>query len=62
MPEAEHRRVAESAKRRGLKPGTDAYDAYVFGTLEKIKKRRKEKAERSAHKWREKKFKRSRRG
>jgi len=43
MPKAEHRKVAKSARKAGLKPGTDRYDAYIYDTLRKIKERRKRK-------------------
>ena len=43
MPKAEHRKIAKSAKKAGLKAGSDRYNAYVFNTLYKIHERRKRK-------------------
>lgn len=41
MPKAEHRKIAKSARKRGLTGAR--YKAYVYGTLAKIAKRRKAK-------------------
>jgi hypothetical protein len=43
MPIREERRLKAAAVRRGLKPGTDRYNAYVYGTMQKIERRRKRK-------------------
>ncbi len=44
MPKAEHRKLAASARRRGLTGAR--YKAYVYGTLSKIRKRRAAKSAR----------------
>ncbi len=46
MPEWLHKRLKRSAKKAGLKPGSARFNAYVFSTLEKYKKRRKAKVAR----------------
>lgn len=38
MPVEIERRLIRQAKKRGLKPGTDRFNAYVYGTLQKIEK------------------------
>ena len=43
MPIAEERKVAASARKAGLKPGSERYKAYLWGTMNKIKKLRKAK-------------------
>ena len=43
MPIAEERRIRYEARRAGLKPGSERYQAYVYGTLNKIKEARKRK-------------------
>jgi hypothetical protein len=40
MPLAIERAVKAAARRKGLKPGTKAWDRYVWGTMNKIKKKR----------------------
>ena len=50
MPKKYHDKVARSAKKRGLKPGSERYNAYVYGTLNKIEKRHKGKQRRRRHK------------
>jgi hypothetical protein len=44
MPKSEEKKLKKSARKAGLK-GKDA-DAYVFGTMAKIRKARKAKAKR----------------
>jgi len=46
MPAKEHRKVAKSARAKGLRPGSVGYNKYVYGTLNKIKDRRKAKRKR----------------
>lgn len=43
MPKAEEKKVKASARKAGLKPGSDRYEAYVWGTMNKIKEARKRK-------------------
>ena len=43
MPLAEERRIRYEARRAGLKPGSERYQAYVYGTLAKIKEARRKK-------------------
>jgi hypothetical protein len=43
MPKKEHAKVARAARKAGLKPGSDSYNAYVYSTLRKIDQRRKAK-------------------
>lgn len=43
MPIKEERQVKESARKAGLKAGSARYDAYVWGTMNKIKEARKKK-------------------
>ena len=43
MPLAEERRIRYEARRAGLKPGSERYQAYVYGTLNKIKEARRKK-------------------
>jgi hypothetical protein len=43
MPKALHRKLARSAKKAGLKPGSERSDAYVYGTMNKIEKARARK-------------------
>lgn len=38
MPAALERKLKAEAKARGYRPGSDVYNAYVYGTLAKIKK------------------------
>jgi hypothetical protein len=38
MPKALHRKLAKSARRAGLKKGSDRYGAYVYGTMDRIEK------------------------
>ena len=44
MPKKEHDKLKRAARKKGLKG--DAADAYVYGTLDKIEKRRKAKRKR----------------
>lgn len=44
MPKKEHRKLARQAKKKGLTG--DRKDAYVYGTMNKIEKRRKAKRKR----------------
>jgi len=39
MPAALHRRLERQAIKAGLKPGTERFDAYVYGTLSLIEAR-----------------------
>lgn len=48
MPKALHAKLARQAKKRGLKPGTKAWDRYVYGGMENIEKRRKAKKARKS--------------
>ncbi len=50
MPKKEHKKVAQSARKAGLRKGTKRYDAYVYGTLGEIEKRRKAKRKRTSSK------------
>jgi len=34
MPKKMERKLKKSAKKRGLKKGSDAYGAYVYGTMQ----------------------------
>ena len=43
MPKKEHKKVAKSAQKAGLRKGTKAYNAYVYGTVSEIERRRKAK-------------------
>jgi len=43
MPAALHRALAKSARKKGYKPGSKKYNAYVYGTLAKHKKGKKKK-------------------
>ena len=43
MPEKEKRKLKAQAAKLGLKRGSLRWGAYVYGTLAKIEKRRKEK-------------------
>ena len=47
MPKALHRKLARSAKKAGLKPGSERSDAYVYGTMDKIEKAKARKRKRS---------------
>jgi len=40
MPIAEERKIRASARKAGLKEGSDRWKAYLYGTLSLIKKRR----------------------
>ena len=46
MPAKEHRKVAKSARKAGLRPGSKRYSTYVYGTLDKIDKAKKAKRRR----------------
>ncbi len=39
MPKKAHRRLKKQAKKKGLKKDSPAYNRYVYGTLNKIKKK-----------------------
>lgn len=41
MPREIEERLKRSAERKGYKPGSEKYNAYVYGTLDKIEKERK---------------------
>jgi len=43
MPLKEERAIRASARRAGLKEGSDRWKAYLYGTLSLIKKRMSEK-------------------
>jgi hypothetical protein len=43
MPAAEEKSIRASAKKAGLKAGSEKWKAYLYGTLALIKKRRAEK-------------------
>lgn len=43
MPKAMHRKLAKSARKAGLKKGSDRYGAYVYGTMDKIEKAKSKK-------------------
>lgn len=49
MPKEEHRKIVKLAHKRGIfkEKNPDRFDAYVYGTLNKIEKRRKSKKRRS---------------
>lgn len=38
MPKLMHVQLARMARQKGLKPGTPAFDRYVYGTMAKKKK------------------------
>lgn len=46
MPESDERRLRSEARKQGIDPNSERGRAYVYGTLSKIKKRRKEKRQR----------------
>lgn len=46
MPKAMHRKLARSAKKAGLKPGSERSNAYVYGTMNKIEKAKARKRRR----------------
>ena len=39
MPKALEERLKRQAEREGLEPGTDRYNAYVYGTLKRIERK-----------------------
>jgi hypothetical protein len=41
MPLAEERKLKAEAKKKGYKPGSIAYNRYVYGTLAKQKKKKR---------------------
>jgi len=43
MPKKLHHKLAKAARKAGLRPGTAAYNAYVYGTMQKIEAARKKK-------------------
>lgn len=43
MPLKQEKMIRKSAKKAGLRKGTKSYNAYLYGTLNKIKKRGKKK-------------------
>lgn len=43
MPRELERVLKRAAAKRGLKPGSQEYRAYVYGTLDKVKKARRKK-------------------
>jgi hypothetical protein len=38
MPKKMHDALAREAKKKGYKPGSEAYNRYVYGTMKKKKK------------------------
>lgn len=38
MPKALEKKIRKSAKKAGLKPGSNRFGAYLFGTMRKIEK------------------------
>lgn len=40
MPEELHRRLHEEALKHGYQPGTEKYNAFVYGTMRKIEERK----------------------
>lgn len=40
MPKKMHRALKRSARKKGLKPGTKRYKRYVYGTMNKRRKKR----------------------
>jgi hypothetical protein len=46
MPKKLHRKLARSARKAGLKAGSDRYGAYVYGTMDKIEKAKAKKSKR----------------
>lgn len=48
MPKKEEDKLKNQARKKGLKG--DAFDAYVYGTMNKIEKRRKAKRKRQSKK------------
>jgi len=43
MPKKLHRKLAKSARKAGLKRGSERYGAYVYGTMDKIEKAKAKK-------------------
>ena len=43
MPKALHRKLAKKAAAKGLVKGSERWGAYVYGTLNKIDKKKKKK-------------------
>lgn len=43
MPVAMERALRKSAKRKGFKPGSDRWNRYVYGTIERWKKKHNKK-------------------
>lgn len=41
MPVRAERNLKHAAKKQGMKPGSDRYNRYVYGTLRKIERRKK---------------------
>ena len=46
MPKWLHQKASKSARKAGLKPGSDRFNAYVYSTLRKYKERKKKKTAR----------------
>lgn len=44
MPKRLHKALEKSARRKGLKPGTEHYNRYVYGTMAKIEGKEKKDA------------------
>lgn len=40
MPEELHRKLHEEALKHGFKPGSERYNRYVFGAMQKIEERK----------------------
>lgn len=43
MPEELHRELDKRAKEMGMAEGSDEYNRYVYGTLQKVEKQKKQK-------------------
>lgn len=41
MPKKLHDKLAREAQKKGYKPGSERYKAYVYGTMKKIEKKKK---------------------
>ena len=44
MPKEVEDRLKRQAEKQGLRPGTDRYNAYVYGTLNRIEKKKEVKS------------------
>lgn len=44
MPKKVHDALAREARKKGLKPGTPAYNKFVYGTMTNMAKKRKKRA------------------